>query len=131
MDNMRDNDEVEEMLKIIQSNHDDSFVDNYNDWNNIVKTMNSDIEKYINSIGLESSIFRDKLYSYDEFCKLYVENIKIVYKQKNQLDQSDINDVIKALTSNKINEINTDNLDEYNVMFLNEFKTNNAIGRYV
>lgn len=123
--------ELEETLNFIQNNHEESFVNNYDHWCEVVELINKDIEKYIISINLDCSLFKEQLYSYNEFCSLYVENIKTIANKKHNLEQSDINLVIKSLILNKIDIIKQYNMTDYNINFIKEFTKNNVIGRYV
>jgi len=122
--------ELEETLNFIQNNHEESFVNNYDHWSEVVELINKDIEKYIISINLDCSLFKEQLYSYNEFCSLYVESIKTIANKKHNLEQSDINLVIKSLILNKIDIIKQYNMTDYNINFIKEFTKNNVIGRY-
>ena len=93
----------DELINIFVNEHENLFVDNYNEWkehlaefNNIIKQTiknyyHKDEEKYIDI-------------TYDEYCTLYLKEVTDVIKFKGTFTPKDIFDIVYKISFNRIKE---------------------------
>ncbi len=120
-----------DLLKKLEEDHEKVFIDKYDDWKVLLDNINNDIRKNINTLGIPSNMYEDKLFTYDEFCRVYMEKIKEVFKIKNDYTEKEIDKVVYDMVVDKMNKIKDVNVNVIYREFLIDFNKNYTLGRYV
>ena len=92
----------EEQIDVIET-YKDSFVEEYDDWREVVSVMNTNLYDYLEMFE-ENEINVNILepFTYDEFCVEYIIQVERYYEEFEELTKEGINSIFEVMILLKI-----------------------------
>ena len=102
-----EDDNIKEIQEDIIETYKMSFVEEYDNWRDIVDTINNNIPKYLEMFTIELSEEEVTNFTYDEFCISFTHQVEMFFEEFDELSKDGIHSIFEVMILLRIADAST------------------------